>query len=146
MIYLIVLLLFLSNTLFGQSDDIFTKLLAKEENKGTIIIQQNSGIANLIQRNIDLNKEFRGVPGFRIQIYFGSGNQAKDDALKIRKEFRDNNPNLETYLTYEAPYFKVRVGDYRNRYEAYIALRKISEKYTSAFLVDDLITPIRTGN
>ncbi len=97
----------------------------------------------MIDKHIELNDKFRGFPGFRIQIYFGNGNKAKEEALRIRNSFTEQFSNIESYISFQTPFFKVRVGDFVTRYEAYLAFQEISKKYPQAFLVEDLINPLK---
>jgi hypothetical protein len=43
------------------------------------------------------------------------------------------------YLTFDEPYYRVRVGDFRTRLEAEKFLRKISRKYPGAWVIQDYI-------
>lgn len=132
---LILIIVFFSVQVKSQS--IFEELASPAG--GKIVINQNSSVSSIISSHVDLNKKLKGQPGYRIQIYFGSGHTAKDEAMRIRKSFRNKYPELETYLIYQTPNFKVRAGDFKNRYQAYIAFQAISQNYPSSFLVEDLI-------
>ena len=74
------------------------------------------------------------MTGFRIQIYFGS-ERAK--ATEIRADFMKNFPEIASYLIYQQPYFKIRVGDFKTRIEASGFLKKLDDHYTTAFIVPD---------
>jgi len=55
------------------------------------------------------------VPGFRVQIL---ATQDLQEALDTKEEAESELDNLNVYLVYDPPYYKVRIGDYRIRYEA----------------------------
>jgi hypothetical protein len=110
---------------------------------GKITINQSPHIAGLIEQHASLNNKFRGYPGFRVQIYFGNGNKAKEEALRTRNSFNEQFAQYESYIVFQTPYFKVRVGDFVTRYEAYLAFQEISKKYPQAFLVEDLVNPLK---
>ena len=76
------------------------------------------------------------LPGFRVQIY--SGND-RDKATQIRNQVTQQYPNQVAYLTYEAPYFKIRVGDFRNRLESQKMLNELESQYSGVLLVPDKI-------
>ena len=79
-----------------------------------------------------------GIKGFRIQLYTGT---ERKGALEVKSELQKNFPELQTYIIYQQPYFKVRVGDYRNQAEAqpdYYKLQ-VSGKFSKAFIVPDEI-------
>lgn len=72
------------------------------------------------------SKAGKTMPGFRIQIAFDSNKDAVDD---VRKKFVGLYPKIDTYLTFEAPNFNLRVGDFRNQIEA----EKFREKIAGEF-------------
>ena len=76
--------------------------------------------------------------GFRVQIYNGND---REKAIKVKTEFMRLYPGMRTYLTYASPYFKVRVGDYRNRSDAVGMLKEANSMYPSpCMIVPDDIT------
>ena len=76
------------------------------------------------------------IPGYRIQIFFGSD---RTDANKIKAEFSERFPEVEVYIAYESPNFKIRAGNFRNKIEAQKLLHQIKAKYDGAFIVPDKI-------
>jgi hypothetical protein len=76
------------------------------------------GLAHSLQKRIEYNENQKGINGFRVQIFFDSGNNARSKATAIRAEFIARNPDVGAYLSFQEPYFKVRVGDFRTRIEA----------------------------
>lgn len=75
--------------------------------------------------------------GYRVQIYYGSD---RTKATKIRTEFIRHFPEVQTYLTYTSPSFRVRVGDYRNRQEAAAMLKEANKINRPSMIVPDDIT------
>lgn len=80
-------------------------------------------LAQLIPHNdpkiiagIDSNKYYRNeLMGYRIQLAFDS-EKSTIDSLRIK--FSALYPKIETYVTFEAPYFNFMVGDFRTEIEA----------------------------
>ncbi len=56
--------------------------------------------------------------GYRIQIIKASGNDALTITEEARDEFTDKYIDIPVYLTFDEPYYRVRVGDFRTRLEA----------------------------
>lgn len=77
-------------------------------------------------------------PGYRVQIDFG---QEKDAVDKIQADFSGKYPGVPSYLTYNQPYFKLNVGDFRTRLEAVDFLNHVRKDYPAAFVVADRIMP-----
>jgi hypothetical protein len=57
--------------------------------------------------------------GYRVQV-FSSNTQrtAKNEAYKIEKEMREIFPEHAVYVNYSAPFWKVRIGDFKTMNEA----------------------------
>ncbi len=132
-------LLFLFSVCAFAQPKIFATLAETKSGWGKITLQQESRIEAIVGKHIEVNQKAKGFPGYRVQVYFGSGSDAKNTAHKIRNSLNTTFPDYDSYLVYEAPYFKVRVGDFRNRNEAYKAFKIIQSSYPGAFIVDDLI-------
>lgn len=102
-----------------------------------VTIVQDKRVNQLVNRHVDNNKAERGLmPGFRVQIFFGA---SKKSALKVKAGFVEKLPDYEGYVIYDAPYFKVRVGDFRTHLEAQKLHKELYEEYPGAFIVKDMI-------
>ncbi|MBK9402668.1 MAG: SPOR domain-containing protein [Bacteroidetes bacterium] len=88
----------------------------------------------LVDRHKRVNAAKMSMPGYRIQIYFGSD---RTKAQEIRADFLINYPDMPAYLIYQQPNFKVRAGDFRTRLEASGFLNKLDTRFKSAFIVPD---------
>lgn len=77
--------------------------------------------------------------GFRVQVVAESGAGSKDRALKARSDFQQKFPGIPTYITYEAPNFKVRAGDFLTFLEAAALCEKVRIFYPTAYVVEDQI-------
>jgi hypothetical protein len=127
-LFIIILVLICSQT-EAQTDS-----SVKSELKSQII--DHSGVQKYIDKHQKIIKKKPFLEGYRIQIYNGNN---KDDANKIRTEFYSNFPTFRCYLTYQQPYYKVRVGDYQDQASAKTDLKKMAKNYPSSFLVPDQI-------
>ena len=77
------------------------------------------------------------VQGFRIQI-FSSSNM--DEAILMKNLALEKFVGDSVYVVYDAPVYKVRVGDFLNRYEANQRLPEFVDKgYRDAWIVPDRI-------
>jgi len=103
---------------------------------GRVEIIQDSKIAALVKKHIAINKRQKGIPGYRVQIFFGS---KRKDALEVKADFLNKYPDINAYTKYDEPYFKVRVGDYRTQLKAQKCQNQISGDFPNAFIVEDLI-------
>jgi hypothetical protein len=58
----------------------------------------------------------------------------------VKADFMRKYPSVHTYLSYVAPAFQVRVGDYRTRKEAEGMLHEANNNYSPSMIVPDDIT------
>lgn len=89
----------------------------------------NEEIISIIEKKRDYNKR-KGF-GYRIQLYNGDEKQTK----KIRARFKTEFPNIETHLKYNAPEWKIQVGNYKTTIEAAKVLRAINLKFSGAIVI-----------
>jgi hypothetical protein len=103
--------------------------------KGSLSISEDPGITRLMQRYSDANQHRKGMPGYRIQIYSGSGSQARREALKTEADFLKIFPEVETAVIFTEPYFKTRVGNFRTKYEGYKVYKSVSKYFPGCYFV-----------
>lgn len=96
----------------------------------------DANLDSLVQQNITRNSETNGIQGYRVQIFFGSDRKA---ANETRTKFLQLYPDVEAYLVYQQPNFKVRIGDYRNQLEAQRMYRELLTQFDKVFIVPDKI-------
>lgn len=80
------------------------------------------------------------IDGYRIQITAYSGTNSRNRAEAERAAFKANFPGISVYLSYSEPYFKIRVGNYLTRLEAYKDLKRIQLTYPNAYIVPEKIS------
>lgn len=111
------------------------------QNKGSLHINQDSRVERLMKRQRDVYAVSNTMSGFRVQIFMEVGNEAVDHAEVVKKDFTEIFPELPIYLSYEQPFYRLRVGDFRNRIEAEKYLRLIKPQFNLAFVTADVINP-----
>ncbi len=118
---------------------ILSSMLAFGQNKidlnPNIVIHKEAKLDTLIQIQQSFLEKNQKLDGWRVQIFFEGGNNSYQLALNKKSSFIANYSEIPVYLTFKAPYYKVRVGDFRNRSEAEILLKELKENYPNAFLV-----------
>lgn len=89
----------------------------------------------------DQNRQIRYAPGFRIQVYVGNDRQQVD---QIRRQLTENFPELNPYLSYTQPTYKLKVGDFMRRLDAERYYASVKQLYPMAQLQPDKVD-IRRG-
>ena len=118
---------------------ILNNLVAQNTVKGSSVVISDDRIDSLVQLHIDYNKKYPVFQGYRVQILKTSGNEALDITEKAITDFSEKYSDIHAYLTFEEPYYRVRVGDFRTRLEAEKFLKKIKRKYPGAWVIQDYV-------
>ena len=106
---------------------------------GSVNVEQDSRIETLISKQRTLYSLDSSFNGYRIHIFMEIGNEALDNAKKVKSQFERSFPDIPIYLTYVEPYFRLRAGNFRNHVEAEKCLRRIKPRYKEAFVTADMI-------
>ena len=56
--------------------------------------------------------------GYRIQIYMDNSPKARNEVTRIESLFNETFPDIRTYVSYNAPNWRVLVGDFQTKEEA----------------------------
>lgn len=123
----------------GRPTTIFDKLSSNEVGKGTVSIHQADDIRSMVGahrygENVEQNGNdlFLKIQGYRTQVFSGNNQRkSKDEAFRKEKEIKELFPNIATYVTYNAPFWKLRVGDFRSHEEAYQMMRELMAAFPS---------------
>ncbi|MGO9480241.1 MAG: SPOR domain-containing protein [Candidatus Kryptoniota bacterium] len=84
---------------------------------------------------ISSDAAFNTMPGFRVQLM---STQNLSDAIDARAEADSLLSSYNVYIIYDSPYYKVRAGDFRVRYDATQAADYMaSHGFPNAWLVPD---------
>lgn len=89
----------------------------------------NKEINSLLKKKRQYNKN-NGV-GYIIQLYNGSETRAKS----IKNNFESDFNGVYTKLVYEAPDWKIQVGNYNSRLDADRALNTFKDKYNGGIII-----------
>jgi len=102
---------------------------AQTNGKGIVIVKDKK-IDALIQNKSNVKRI--NTAGYRVQIYFSSN---KNELNDIRLKFIKLYPRTETYITYDAPNYFLRVGDYVDRNDAEKFKKEIFREFPDNFIV-----------
>jgi len=128
--FLFILLPILS---VAQTDTILSE-------NGSIISINETGIDALVSKYESILKTRNGVDGWRVQIMFKT---KKKEIQQLKIAFMKLYPQIPAYLEYEAPYYRLRVGDYRTKLEAIKIQHQISRRFPGAYPVPEIINSSR---
>lgn len=110
------------------SDEAPKSVSIKDTNYARVLLEPGIGFV------LDLYEKSYVFKGYRIQIYAGP---SKKDAKQQRANFLKFYSDIATHQTYDAPNFKIRVGDFENRLKALKFMNEIREHFPNCYLVPD---------
>jgi hypothetical protein len=115
---------------------------AAQTDTGGVRVTVDPRVEQLIRKQMAINEVTtlearRHVQGFRIQV-INTPDRSKVNAAKVKiyEEFPDWKP----YVIYQAPNYKLRVGDFKTEDEAGAAMQQLSRLFPSGlYVIRDII-------
>jgi hypothetical protein len=91
-----------------------------------------------IQINEFTSRDARRIgKGFRLLVV---NTNKRDEAIEAKTKVYTYFPELKSYLIYQAPYFKLKVGNFKERKEAEDYLNKLKKHFPQGvFVMNDVI-------
>lgn len=139
----ILIFAFFSISVFSQTetfkiDDSGITPANKHFDDGNITVTQDVLLRKAVKRHIDINNN--KFIGWRVQIYFDSGQKAMGKAQSAKKRFliRYGNQN-GAYIDFDSPFFRVKVGDFRTKAEAMYFKSVIEKTFPNSWVVQDYV-------
>ncbi len=109
----------------------------------TVIVVKDARIDLLTSKQTQINKRASMLTssgqykGFRVQVVSTSN---REQAFKTKSDLLSRYPDQKTYVLFQAPNFKVRIGNFLKRSDAEKFRTQINKVYpTGVFIVDDAI-------
>lgn len=120
---------------FTQTNSIINTLESSNRGEGKVKIIQNNEIEQLLEKHIwDQSKE-RGIMGYRIRIFSGSGQNSKSEFEETKAKFISNF-DIPVHEVFDYPDLKIYVGDFRSRSEAKKVLKQVERIFpNNTFIV-----------
>lgn len=128
----------IDSTLYGQSIMAVMPSRAKGD-RADVNISQSQAISNALKSHIEKNPR-RDISGYRVRIFFDNSQNARQASENTLNRFRRTHPEVMAYRSFQSPYFKVTVGDFRTKSEAMELLERIKSEYPSAFILKENIS------
>jgi len=113
-------------------------LICQTISKDKKLINKNyeEGLDSLIIKNQNIINKKDGILGWRVQLTFKS---TKEEIKKTRVNFIKLYPEIPTYLTYDPPYYRICVGNFRTKNEALKLNNFIRKNYIESYPVQKII-------
>src|SRR5687767_9527568 len=96
------------------------KLSAQVDSSSSVTVNKDPRIDMLVNKQIEINEvttrnSRRSAAGFRILVISSNNrNKVIEAKTKMYREF----PELKIYMMYQSPFYRLKVGNFRERSEA----------------------------
>lgn len=117
------------------------------ENKTPKQVIPKNDVSVFLKEKLDslysYNQKIISADGYRILIYTGT---SSEEARNQRNNIYAVLPLDKSYTEWKSPHFKVKVGDFIDKLEAYYAYAKIVKVFPNAIVVPDKVNIVREFN
>ncbi|MEP6724992.1 MAG: SPOR domain-containing protein [Bacteroidota bacterium] len=116
--------------------------MAQTDSTSSIVIHKDPRVDLLVKKQTQINEittrdARRNIAGYRIQVINTSDRNA---AISAKTKIYQLYPELKAYLLYQAPYFRLRVGNFKDKEDAEGYRKSLSREFpNSVFLVRDTV-------
>lgn len=125
------------STLTGKS--IFNLMPSKAKGaKADVKVNQSQAIIDGVRKHVASNPS-RTMSGYRVRIYFDNSQNSRGASEAALNRFVALHHGIPAYRSYQNPFFKVTVGDFRTKSEAMELLQKIKNEFPTAFVLKENI-------
>ena len=113
-----------------------------QTDSNSVVVHKDPRIELLVKKQIEINEvttrnSRRSAQGYRIQV-ISTNNRTK--AMEAKTRMYQRFPELKTYLMYQSPFFRLKVGNFVEREEAESYLQEILQLFpTGVYVVRDVI-------
>ena len=117
--------------------------------EGVVVVHQSEALKRLVGTRIDnenvdvLNgRTYLITQGYRVQVYSGNNQRiSKDEAASLQANIKELFPDIESDVRYNAPFWKLHVGNFRSFEEASLILRELRgrfpQKRNEIYIIED---------
>lgn len=118
-----------------------TTALCAQTRKGRVEVTGDVKVSELVKKHIEFNERVQTVPGYRVQIAALSGANSRNQAFELKRKFKEEYPDVEVYIIFTEPNFRIKVGDFTSKLDAYVFMQRIKDRYPGT-IVRENVYPI----
>lgn len=132
-----LILLFITIESFAQDS-----AWKKSVDTNTVVIHKDPRLDLLIKKQIQINEETsrdarRIGKGFRLLVI---NTNKRDEAIEAKAKVYTYFPEQKAYLIYQSPYYKLKVGNFKERKDAEEFQKKLQKHFPKGvFIMNDII-------
>ena len=114
----------------------------KSLDSNTVIAHKDPRLDLLIKKQAEINEEIsrnarKNTKGFRLLVI---NTNNREEAISAKTKVYSHFPELKAYLIYQSPYFRLKVGNFKEREDAEDYQKKLKKYFPKGvFIMNDTI-------
>ena len=139
--YTFLLFLVVATTQIFAQDSSSATIKSDSKTGGELTFHGDSAVNGAIRSHVAINKKKcpQLIKGYRVHISSANGADARAKTSADKVKFLALFPDVAAHDLWEAPSYKVRVGDCRTKFEAEQLKKLIQASFPFCFVVPDYI-------
>lgn len=118
-------------------------LATPNSDNNKVVVHHSDHIDEIVQASVEQPAHGTTVDGFRLQIFSGNkGPKSRDKAYEIKEVIESGSDNLDIYVIYSVPYWKVQVGNCLTRDEANELRRDFLDRFPD-YSAEAYVVPVK---
>ena len=127
-------LMFLLICLFACSVSYATDTIVVHKDARLDVLSSKQAAVNKLTAKMTSSGQYKG---YRLQVL---NSRSRDEAFKIKSDLLQLFPDQKSYVLFQSPYFKVRIGNFIEKSDAASFKNELAKKYPqNAYIVEDII-------
>lgn len=108
----------------------------------TVVVHKDPRLDQLVKKQIQINEETtrearKNVKGFRLLVI---NTNSREEAMSAKTTVYTYFPELNPYLVWQSPFYKLKVGNFKTRKEAEDYRKKMTAYFPKGvFIINDII-------
>ena len=113
-----------------------------QTDSASVVVEKDARVDLLIKKQAQINEETtrdsrRNIPGYRIQVINSSD---RNKVFSVKTTIYQKYPDLKPYLIYQAPNYKLKLGNFKTAEEAEPYLQQLTKLFpTGVYVIHDII-------
>ena len=130
--FLVLLSLVLFSSCFAQTDTSGIGVLVHKDPRVDLLVKKQANINTVSKKSIG-----RTMRGYRLMVL---NTNKREDAIAAKTKVYTYFPELKAYLTYQAPFFRLKAGNFKTRDEAEKYRKEMAPLFPKGvFILNDTI-------
>jgi len=113
----------------------------------TVIVHKDPRLEMLVKKQAQINEETsregrRTAKGYRLMIISTNN---RDEAISAKTKIYTYFPELKAYLFYQSPYFRLKVGNFKDRKDAEAYQKRLNIYFPQGVFIMKDIVEVKPG-